>query len=314
MKIKQFISNSKKNHIDKTINLYDSYLKNQRGLTFLYISFCCDIARHFLNFLSSQALINIKKITPENITNYIFYFAKQKSSIQTQRMTTALRSFLRFLEFQYKLKVKLSNVVLSVAFHKQAAIPEYLKEKEINKALKHCDKNSKTGLRDYTIVKLAFQLGLRSCEIMNLTLDDFDWENGEIIIKGKGARISRLPISQELGQDLVNYLQNGRPSSYCRNFFLGYSRPYKGLSYRVGNIISSVLKKAKINFKRGGTRLLRHSLATCLLQKRATLQEIKEVLRHKSINTTAIYAKVDFKRLKSLALPWPIKGYNGGDL
>ena len=146
---------------------------------------------------------------------------------------------------------------------------------------------------------------MRACEIANLTLEDFDWVNGELIVKGKGSRINRMPLTQDLGDDLVAYLINGRPRCSSRILFISAYPPYHGLLPRaISQIVARAFKRASLN-KKGKAHLFRHSLATHLLNKGATLQQVGDVLRHQSINTTAIYAKVDFNRLRQLTQAWP---------
>ena len=209
--------------------------------------------------------------------------------------------------------VDLSTIVFPVAIWKLDRIPEFLSRQEVAALLKHCDKGTPVGLRDYTILRLILRLGLRASEVANLTLDDFDWINSELIIKGKGSKISRLPLMQNLGDELVAYLRKGRPSCSLRNVFISDQAPFQELKGpSITKIVETALKRAGLK-KRAKAHLLRHTLATMLLNKGASLQEIGGILRHESINTTAIYAKADFKRLYSLALPWPGNLRFGGE-
>jgi site-specific recombinase XerD len=197
---------------------------------------------------------------------------------------------------------------------RQASIPEFLTEEEIIKLLESCNKSTPIGLQDYTILSLMLTLGLRAFEVSGLTLEDFDWDRGVVTIYGKGPKISTLPLTQSLGDILVTYLLKGRPYCLLRNFFVSIEEPFCALTaVEISNIIGAALKQAGLR-KKGKARLLRHTLATSLLNKGASLQEIGEILRHQSINTTQIYAKVDFNRLHSLALPWPKKWRFGGSL
>lgn len=155
---------------------------------------------------------------------------------------------------------------------------------------------------------------LRAFEAAALTLDDFDWTNGVITIKGKGSKISQLPLMQDLGNALVAYLLKARPSCSSRSFFLSLNKPFHGLkSESISRIVKKALQSAGLRNK-GGAHLLRHSLGTLLINRGASFQQIAGVLRHENINTTAIYAKVDFKRLRLLALPWPLKVQLGGEI
>jgi site-specific recombinase XerD len=157
-------------------------------------------------------------------------------------------------------------------------------------------------------------LGLRAFEVANLTLDDFLWNTGELSINGKGSRLSVMPLSQDLGDDLVNYLHKGRP--FCDSISLFVSNKLKPLtSNAISSMVARTLKKVGLYRKKGmAAHILRHSLATHLLQKGATMQQISEVLRHHNIDNTQIYAKVDFKRLRSLAPPWPKTWDQGGSI
>lgn len=161
---------------------------------------------------------------------------------------------------------------------------------------------------------LLARLGLRSCEICRLTLDDINWDKSEIIIRGKGSTETRFPIFQDLGDALVAYLQYGRPCCSSRSFFICTGQPIRGFlsSSTVNSILRRALIRAGLNPEKKGAHLLRHSFATQLLRQGASLQEIAIILRHKSIKTTAIYARADFDKLKKLALPWP-QNFNKGN-
>jgi integrase/recombinase XerD len=299
--------------IDKCIKFFDIYLENEKGLMASYRRQNSIIAQMFLQSVFVSKTLCIKKIKQEDISKFIFDCARTRNPQSISKIASLLRSFLRFLELHYRLKVNLSSFVLPVAVWKQDRIPEYLTEQDVKTVLKQCDRTKIKGLRDYTILRLLSRLGLRAAEVSKLTLDDFDWDKGEVIIRGKGSKIHCLPISQDLGDDLVAYLQKGRPSCSCRSFFVSFYAPFIGLTpYTIGIIATDALRRT--GHKKGGAHLLRHSLAYQLLQKNASLQEIGKVLRHKSINTTAIYAKVDIKRLRQIALPWPVFVNFGGIL
>ena len=162
---------------------------------------------------------------------------------------------------------------------------------------------------------LLARLGLRASEIVALTLDDIDWEHGELTICGKGARQSLFPLPMDVGEALVAYLKNGRPSCATRKLFICARPPVKPLksSPTVSSIVCRCLKKAGLNPPKKGAHLLRHTLATECLRRGATLPEIGEILRHRQIDTTAIYAKVDFTRLETIARPWPDPCFLGGE-
>jgi integrase len=182
-----------------------------------------------------------------------------------------------------------------------------LESREVEKVLKSCDRRRKVGKRDYAILLLLARLGLRANEVVLLTLDDIDWRNAELRVRGKGVRVDRLPLLKDVGQALSEYLQNGRPVSTCRRVFLQCRAPYEGFARPgcVSNLVREGLMRVGLTPSHRGAHVLRHSLATGMLRNGASLAQIGQVLRHQLPQTTEIYAKVDFKALRSLALQWP---------
>jgi integrase/recombinase XerD len=289
--------------IDKCIKAFDNYMCFERDLSVSYRYFCCRIARLFLQSRYGSLPVCISLLKPHDITSFILSYSNKESPKRTQRMTSAIRSLLRFLTLQYG-AINLTSLVPAVAVWSHDQIPSYLTEPEVKKLLGHCDRTTQKGLKDYTILRLLYSLGLRASEVASLTLDDINWDTGELIIHGKGHKLSKMPLSQDLGDELVNYLRQGRP--HCDSICFFVSSRLKAMT---GNIISRIVSKALkdvgLHRKKGmGAHLLRHSLATHLLKKGATMQQISEILRHRSLDTTQIYAKVDFNRLRSLAQPW----------
>lgn len=198
-------------------------------------------------------------------------------------------------------------MVPTVSNWRLTGLPKSLEPQQIERLLKSCDQNTKVGQRDYTILLLLARLGLRAGEIVAMTLDDINWDVGELIIRGKGPRKDRLPIPRDVGEALAAYLQYCRPACPTRRIFIRARAPYQGFSSSVAicNIVQRALLRANINTYHKGAHLLRHSLATHMLCKGASLAEIGDILRHQLPNTTQIYTKVDIVSLRSLAQPWP---------
>jgi integrase len=182
-----------------------------------------------------------------------------------------------------------------------------MKAEDVDYLLQSCDRCTPKGQRDYAILLLLARLGLRAGEVAALTLDDLDWEAGELLIRGKGARQDRLPLPIEVGEALVIYLRDSRPPSVTRQVFIRMRAPRRGFRgpHAISTIVRRALIRAGLNPTLKGAHLLRHSLATRLLQNGASLTEIGELLRHQHPETTQIYAKVDQMALTQLALPWP---------
>ncbi len=171
-----------------------------------------------------------------------------------------------------------------------------------------CDRATVAGKRDFAIVTMLVRLGMRRGEIAALTLDDIDWRAGEIVVRGKGARFERLPLPADVGEAIAVYLRDARPPGFAgREVFLRIKAPRRPLTAGgVTQVVVSASKRAGLG--EVTAHRLRHTAATELLRQGAPLHEIGELLRHRSVLTTAIYAKVDRDRLRELARPWPTGG------
>jgi site-specific recombinase XerD len=164
------------------------------------------------------------------------------------------------------------------------------------------------GLRDYAIVLLLVRLGLRAGEVVAMKLEDIDWSRGELLVQGKGGRQDWVPLSEDVGEALVAYLQHGRPRPCpSRKVFLRLHAPHRGFasSSAITAIVRRAFSRAGLHPGRGAAHVLRHSLAVEVLRRGAGLSEVADLLRHRHLTTTQIYAKVDIEALRSLALPWP---------
>ena len=166
------------------------------------------------------------------------------------------------------------------------------------------------GKRDFAVLKLLSLTGCRAIEVVRLTLDDIHWDAGEITIHGKCRKIEKLPLMRDVGEALADYIAHGRPKSDDRRVFLSSRAPFGRFtgSGNVSHLVKYYILKAGLNPKRKGAHLLRHTIATRALRQGATLSEISTMLRHEDIDTTAIYAKVDFLRLAILTQSWPKEG------
>jgi site-specific recombinase XerD len=192
-----------------------------------------------------------------------------------------------------------------VAGWRLASLPSGLDSDQVARLFRTAaDLRSAKGRRDAAIVRLLLRLGLRAGDVAALELEDLDWRAGEIVVSGKGRRESRLPLPQDVGRDVAAYLRRGRPRAVTRKVFLQSRAPYGALT--PGGVIGAavnILRRAGV--AAGGAHLLRHTAATQMLRGGASLSEIAQVLRHRHLDTTAIYAKVDFAGLRTLAQPWP---------
>jgi site-specific recombinase XerD len=307
--IKETLQSENLNEKTGCISGFTRYLAEDLGLMWSTINGYAFHVREFLQWRFKTKKLHLNKISPKNITEFFVAHAQKRKTKITQSIATSLRSFFTFLYRKGMTSSDLTPIVPSTAAWDQASIPEHLSGDDLKKLLNSCDRKTALGLRDFAILMLLSRLGIRASEVLKLTLDDIDWDSGEITIRGKGSKISQFPLVVDVGEALVAYLKKGRPPGISRSLFICASPPHRGFkkSSTVSTIVESALKRAGIHTRKKGAHLLRHTFATDLLQHGSSLQEVGQTLQHCSINTTAIYAKVDFQRLSLVAIPWPLK-------
>ncbi len=225
-------------------------------------------------------------------------------------MATALRSFFRFLFQHGQTESDLSGAIPTVPQWRLAEVPKYLKPEEVERVVRGCQRDTPVAHRDHAIILLLARLGLRASEVIALELDDIDWRAGVLKVRGKGSSHDCLPLPADVGEAMAKYLRYHRPPCTTRRLFIRTKAPHQGFANpsSISTIVGRALKRAGLQPGFTGAHVLRHSLATGMLRSGASLDEIGEVLRHRAASTTEIYAKVDVRSLRSLALPWPTKG------
>lgn len=230
------------------------------------------------------------------------------SRAEAQALVTATRALLRFLATQGRCQPYLDRAVPTVPCWKLSALPRYLETDEVERVLSSCDSSRPRGQRDRAVLLLLARLGLRGADVVSMRMDDIDWSAATLRVHGKGRREARLPLPQDVGDAILAYLTDGRPDVAIDRIFLCVNAPYRPLAKTstLCGIVDAALERANIAKPPSrGTNLLRHSAATGMLRAGATLETIATVLRHRSPQTTAHYAKVDTAMLEQIAQPWP---------
>ena len=286
---------------------FAEYLAQERGLKQVTIDNYLSIAGRFLSDQFGTGPIVLNGLHPNDIVRFILRNTETISAKRAQLIVCSLRSFFRFLYQRGETANDLSPSALTVANWRLSELPKFLEPEQVECLLQSCNQDTLIGQRDYVILLLLARLGLRAGDVVHMTLDDIDWEVGELIVRGKSHRQERLPLPQDVGEALVRHLSHGRPRCSSRRVFIRIKAPHKGFSSSVAicNIVRRALVRAKLKPAFKGSHLLRHSLATQMLRGGASLAEIGEILRHQRLNTTQIYAKVDLAALRALAQPWP---------
>lgn len=248
------------------------------------------------------------KLDAKRLRDFVLTQNRSVGWATAKRCTTALRMFLRFLIAEGRCRAGLLGAIPALAHWRLSSLPRYLTPDAVQSIIASCAVPSPVGKRDRAILLLLARLGLRAGDIVRMRLEDIDWKDAWISVSGKGRRETRLPLTQEVGDAIALYLREGRPQSDRDTLFLRSRAPFRGLRSHaaVSVVVATAIRRSGIKRPgRGAAHLLRHSVASSMLRQGASLQEISALLRHRSIDTTQIYAKIDVTSLQQVAQPWP---------
>lgn len=295
--------------VDRVTADFAQHLQRNHALAAATVDTYARIARQFLAWRFGQAGVSLHDLRPSDAIAFVRQESKRMAPPAVKGVAKALRSFLRFGEFRGEMPAGLAASVPSVAtWTTTPPIPKAISAEHAQRAIDGCGRLTAIGRRDRAVLLLLARLGLRACEIIRLALDDIDWDQAQLRIQGKGGRQSLLPLPADVGTAIAEYLQNGRPICEDRHLFLRSMAPVRGLldgSDGVGSIVRYALARAKVDAPRRGSHQFRHALAAHMLRQGASLAEIGQVLRHRSPQTTSIYAKVDLDALRTVVMAWP---------
>jgi site-specific recombinase XerD len=291
---------------------YESYLRCQRGLSERTIFHCWRYADRFLNFRFGDEAGDLSQIRPSDIAAFLQYLTRRKKPFRDKTGPTHLRNFFRYL---FKAGKTANNLALGIPRVRQqygARLPRHLSPDQVETLLGAIHSGSSCDRRNYAMVLMMARLGLRAPEVIAMQIDDIDWCAGEIMVRGKGDRHDRVPLPVDLGEAIADYLTHDRGQGESRALFVTDRAPYRPLNN--GQILNNLLRAAfaatglKPPAPYVGSHVLRHSLAVNLVRRGASLEEIGDMLRHRSRESTMIYARLDIDGLRSIAQPWPVAG------
>jgi integrase/recombinase XerD len=294
--------------VEQLLLRYRRYLMVERGLAEVTVAYYVKLVRPFLVAHASAGSVDLEGLDAGDVSAFVLAESRRLSRGSVANMVTALRSLLGFLHVDGVLEISLTGAVPSVAQWRLAGLPRGLEPGVVRALLASCDRRTIRGRRDFAILMLLARLGLRACEVSGLALEDLDWRAGELVVAGKGDRRERLPLPADVGEAVAGWLRRGRPASaQGRSVFVRVRAPHRPLSSRgVGAVVSAAGRRVGVSPL--GAHRLRHTAASEMLRAGVPLREIGQVLRHRRLETTAIYAKVDHEALRSLARPWPVGG------
>jgi site-specific recombinase XerD len=246
----------------------------------------------------------IAELTARHVTGFLVLECGRVSAGSAKGRVAELRALLRYLFLHGLTPRSLAVAIPPVAGWHGTTIPKTITAERVEDLIASCDMTTATGRRDRAVMLLVARLGLRSVEVVNLQLADIDWRAGEIVVRGKARREDRMPLPFEVGEAIATYLRLARPMSMSRRVFLTAKAPIEPIRpARVNDIVRRAC--VRVGIGRVGAHRLRHTLASELLRHGSTIIEVSQVLRHRDLATTAIYAKVDLDTLRRVALPWP---------
>jgi integrase/recombinase XerD len=287
---------------ERLLAAYGTYLTRERGLVEGTVHAYLRIARLLVEERVGD--VELSGLTARELGSLTTRLCRGRGASSRRQVVSALRSFLRFLQLVGVTGVALEEAVLSASGW-DASLPQAIGSGQVARLLAGCDRRRAIGRRDYAILLLLARLGLRGGEVVAIELDDIDWRAGELSVRGKGGRRDRLPLPSDVGQALAAYLRRGRPASESRRLFLRQFAPFVGLAGTgaLRGVLARACARAGIPY--ASPHRLRHTAATELLRAGAPLEEIGQLLRHRSAVTTSVYAKVDHDQLRLVARPWP---------
>jgi site-specific recombinase XerD len=272
-----------------------------------------ELRRHsmtqFLQWLATEATPEgLFRLTAERIEKFFLSYAQSMGRSARHSMQSALRSFLRFCLHQGYIERPLDLAVPTLRTYKLATVPRGLSDTQAQQVLRCIHRNSHAGRRDYAMVQLLYTYGVRGGQVRALRLEDIDWAKNEILFKAsKHGKDSRLPLTAQVGERLLNYLQHSRPPSSYPHVFLTCRAPYHPFAHSssVSAIVERHIRAAGIEISSKGAHAFRHCFATRMLHQGHSLKAIADLLGHRHLGTTFIYTKVNFNALKQVALEWP---------
>jgi integrase/recombinase XerD len=266
------------------------------------------IAR-FLQWLGTEATPDgLRRLSSERIEDFFLSYAQGMGRSARRSMQSALRTFLRFCVHQGYINRPLDLAVPTLRTYKLATVPCGLSDTEAQQVLRSINRNSHVGRRDYAIVQLLYTYGVRGGQVRTLLLEDIDWAQNQILFKAsKHGKDSRLPLTPEAGESLLEYLQHSRPPCSYPHVFLTCRAPYHSLphSSSLSSIVERRIRAAGIELPSKGAHAFRHGFATRMLHQGYSLKAVADVLGHRHLSTTFIYTKVEFNALTHVALEWP---------
>jgi integrase/recombinase XerD len=294
--------------VQAELDRFDIYLERVCGLASKTRLLRLHYLSKFLTSVFKRGPIDLALLKPRDIEQFVTHHGEGCTRGSIQVMCSCLRTYLRFRAFEGDRTEALIAAVPRVPHWRLASLPKGLTDQELKQFLAAFDRTTVDGRRNYAMARCLVDLGLRVGEVARLKLENFDWRQGTLQIVGtKGRRADILPLPVETGRAIVQYLRHARRKCTSRSLFIRHVAPLdRPLTTEIVCwAMRCAYARAGLSKPWRGSHALRHSFACRLINAGTSLKEIADVLRHRSLNTTTLYTKVDLKRLAAVALPWP---------
>ncbi len=293
-------------HRSKLLQIYHHHLEEVRGLAPSTRQDHLEELDRFLKAASIGKVADLAPLTPAKLTGYLTVRSAQCEPATLRQIAGCLRSFLRFAQQRAWIRKPLSLAIPKIARREHHDLPNYLSQEQLELLLGSWDCHTIKGRRDRAIGLCLARLGLRASEVRALVLEDLDWRQGTVRLhRSKNGTPAQLPLPGEVGQAIAAYLQVDRPACKYREVFLRHPTPRPLGPTGVSYVVRKALKACSIQVPQPGAHLLRHTVASHLVQNGATLKEVADLLRHRHLNSAAVYAHLNIAQLRSVAQPWP---------
>ena len=295
--------------LDRLVEAYTQHQRRTRGLRPQTLRGRARLVRTLVRAALGTDPVDPAHLAPADVVAFITSLRGRFSPSSMRTVRSTLRSFFRFLRFEGCCGDELDAALPAVAHWRLAMLPRSLTDQQVEQVLASFDIPRPCRQRDHAVVQCLATLGLRPGEVADLCLDDIDWRGGTIEVRTrKNRRGAVLPLPRVVGQALVDYLRGERPATDERRVFVQHLGARRGTpisSTAVSGVVARALRRAAVDAPLAGAYVFRHTVASRMVQQGASLKEVADVLGHRSLDTTTIYAKLDLPRLREVALPWP---------
>jgi site-specific recombinase XerD len=286
---------------------FSHYLANTRGLAASTCSHRLRVVRCFLDAHFGSSAINLACLSPQRVDDWIIGLTQRYRPGSLGVIRASLRSYFQYRALRGDSTESLAAALPALTCWGEAKLVTTMTDAQLERFLRAFDLSRPTGLRDRAMARCLSDLGLRGQEVTQLTLDDVDWRAGTVTLrKTKSQRVRVLPLPAPAGAAIAEYLRKGRPKTGNRRLFVRHVAPFdKPLArHAAADAMNRAFARSGLAGQFSGTHVLRRTLATRLHRRGSSLKAIADLLGHRELQTTTRYARVDFERLRRIALPW----------